>query len=429
MFLIQGINVLTGIGLAILLARMLGLEGYGVYIFALALVHILGMPAQMGLPTLIMRQVAVYRAQQDWSQLRAIIVWAVGFIAVTSLAIAIVALGYMLLVDNLVWSNLETRGLYVAALVLVFVLALMSLSRAVLAGFERIITAAMPDSVIRPVLLLTSVLCIGFFVELSPSVAMMLHAAAALCALMWAVLAIGKLEISASCADVGFKTKDWLKSLWPLTLISGAAMINSRLDIAMLGALSDTRSVGIYDIGLRFAGLLMLAQSILNGIVAPKVARLNAQGARAELQDMLVVACRISFTAAVVGLIAIWLAGGPVIQILFGPEFTPSLRVAFIASIGYVFNTGAGAVAVLLNMTGNEGTTAKIILVSAILNTILNLILIPLYAAVGAAAATSITVVLVQSLLWHRAKTLTGLRGDILAPWSNGKVRSSPSHL
>ncbi len=42
----------------VLLARILGAEGYGIYAYAFAFVMLLSMPAQAGLPTLVIRETA-----------------------------------------------------------------------------------------------------------------------------------------------------------------------------------------------------------------------------------------------------------------------------------------------------------------------------------------------------------------------------------
>ena len=58
---------------AILLARTLGPEGYGIYAFAYALATLIAIPAQMGLPTLVVREVARYQLKEEWGYLKGIL--------------------------------------------------------------------------------------------------------------------------------------------------------------------------------------------------------------------------------------------------------------------------------------------------------------------------------------------------------------------
>ena len=200
-----------------------------------------------------------------------------------------------------------------------------------------------------------------------------------------------------------------------MTLISGAAMINSRLDIAMLGFITGPTTVAVYDVGTKVGGLLMITQALLNASIAPRIARLYASGDRAQVQSLMVQACRLSFIPSAILFAAIWLAGPQLIPALFGPGFEDAHLVAVIVGVGFLFNTGIGAVGVLLNMSGHERITATVATISAAINAALNVVLIPAYGALGAAAATTLTLFFVQSFLWWKAASLTGIRADLLA--------------
>ena len=135
------------------MARSLSPDGYGHYLYALTIAQILAMPVLAGLPTLVTRQIAIYRAHKNWAQLRGIIRWGLGFIAITSGAIALGGLGF------LAFWKLPSEGaqVYLLALPLVVVLGLMRLSAAVIQGYEHPFWGTLPDSTLRPVILLALV--------------------------------------------------------------------------------------------------------------------------------------------------------------------------------------------------------------------------------------------------------------------------------
>jgi hypothetical protein len=58
-------STLLNVILAVVLARALGAEGFGVYSFVFALITILAIPAQMGLPNLVVRETAQAQGQAD----------------------------------------------------------------------------------------------------------------------------------------------------------------------------------------------------------------------------------------------------------------------------------------------------------------------------------------------------------------------------
>jgi len=395
-------NLGAGLATTVLLARVLGAEEYGLYAFALGWVFILGMPMQMGLPTLVMRQVAIYRSDDDSARLKGIVRWAFLLIGLSALLIGLVCgvvAGFFALSDQ--WPAGASPLLLGAAFVLLCLLGLVG------------IAALSP------------------FLALGPGLVMALHALAALVAvgLGWSMASRRMREIAQAQPSQAavFETRAWLASLWPMTLIAGAAMINSRLDIAMLGTLTGPASVAVYDIGAKVGGLLMITQALLNASIAPRIARLYAGGNLREVQSLMVQACRLSFIPSAILLAGIWLGGPYVFPILFGPEFEESHLVAVIVAIGFLFSTGVGAVGTLLNMSGHERITAAMISISAASNAVLNAILIPIYGAYGAAVSTTLTVLIVQSLLWWKAMRLTGIRADVLAIGRSPTALSTPA--
>lgn len=418
-------NMAAGLVTTVLLARLLGAESYGVYTFALGWVFIFGMPLQMGLPTLVMRQVAVYRSAGDSMRLKGIIQWSFRLIGVGAVVLFVgggAVAAYHATAGS--WPTTSTPLLVGSAFVLLCLLALISLYRSIVSGFENVLAANIPDTLVRPALFLLAVAVSIPFLVHDPGTVMALHAGAALAAtlLAWSMAARRLREIRGVAPHpVLFESRAWFSSLWPMTVISGAAMINSRLDIAMLGFITGPTSVAVYDVGAKVAGLMMITQALLNATIAPRIARIYASGDRDQVQPLMVQACRLSFIPSAILLVAIWLAGPFFIPALFGPGFEDSYGVAVIVAVGFLFNTSVGAVAVLLNMSGHERVTAAVVTASAAMNAALNVFLIPTYGANGAAASTTITVLFIQSFLWWKAVALTGIRADLLAPRRSDK--------
>ena len=73
--LVQVSSLGLGFVLAVILARTLSADGYGVYSYVFALITVLSVPAKFGLPVLIVREVARSRAHEAWGSLRGIIRW------------------------------------------------------------------------------------------------------------------------------------------------------------------------------------------------------------------------------------------------------------------------------------------------------------------------------------------------------------------
>ncbi|MFM6520508.1 MAG: lipopolysaccharide biosynthesis protein, partial [Microcystis panniformis] len=66
----------------------------------------------------------------------------------------------------------------------------------------------------------------------------------------------------------------------------GLMLINSRIDILMLGAFKGPGAVGVYAVVSRVTSLIVFGLGILNNVLSPTFATLYAEGKREELQKL-----------------------------------------------------------------------------------------------------------------------------------------------
>jgi O-antigen/teichoic acid export membrane protein len=119
------------------------------------------------------------------------------------------------------------------------------------------------------------------------------------------------------------------------------------------------------------------------------ISELYAKGRTDEFQRFLTLAAWGIFLVTLpiaIGLIVMgtWLLG------LFGHEFVAGYPALVTLVIGQAANALIGPVGFLALMTGNQREATWIFGTGAMLNVILNLILIPTFGLIGAAAATAI---------------------------------------
>src|SRR5215469_4829370 len=150
-------SLLVGLAIAALLARLLGPSGYGIYAAALALVSLISVPLQLGLPTLVLRQVTMYREREQWSLLRGILLWAYRLILYASLGIGLLALAAYVLRTKLWFSWTPTTAW---ALALAPLMACNRVREAALQGLKRIAWGQVPDQLITPLAYLA---CLAVF--------------------------------------------------------------------------------------------------------------------------------------------------------------------------------------------------------------------------------------------------------------------------
>jgi len=217
-----------------------------------------------------------------------------------------------------------------------------------------------------------------------------------LCALGITTLLLHR-AMPAGCRDATpeYRHKEWLSVARVLLLVSGLNLVLARIDVLMVGSMISTRDAGIYSVSSLAASFVGFGLSSVNAIAAPLIADLHSQGHRRELQRILLLAARGVLVFSVLCTIALALGGRYALG-LFGPEFTSGYYILVILAGGGLINALGGSVGFLMTMTGHQTVAAKVLLVTAVLNVVLNAVFIQLWGVTGAAIATA-----VATLVWN----------------------------
>ena len=113
---------------------------------------------------------------------------------------------------------------------------------------------------------------------------------------------------------------------------------------------------------------------------------------------MLKLIAQINFTLTGLTVLVLVVYGERVLN-LFGLEFVSAYNALTVLLIGQIGNALAGPVGLLLNMTGHQNSSAKIMLLSLILSIVACFGLIPRYGVMGASVASALSVILWNGLM------------------------------
>lgn len=263
-FAIKFASTLLAFAITVVLARALGPDDYGVFAFAFSIALILGLPAHIGIPKLLIREVARYESMESWGLLRGIARRAQQSVALLSLLVMVAGAASVLLIrpDNvavLLW-----------AFTLVPALSIMRTQESVLRGLRHPIIGQIPEMLLRPTIHLTVVGLLFATEALSASTAMSGYTISAVSALLIGTILVRRFfPTPAKKALPQFDTKTWARSVVPFALMGGMTILNTRVDIIMLGALSTTTEVGLYRVASQLAVLVAFALSAVNSLLAP----------------------------------------------------------------------------------------------------------------------------------------------------------------
>lgn len=400
----------------VVLARVLGKQHYGVYVYATTIAGMLLLVARLGQDMALLRFVSTYVVKGEWQLLRGLLRFtqlSVVFLGALLCAIVVVVAiaGYILNEGGELQSTLLIAALMVPISALGYVYQFAN------RAFKRVVLALLPLNVLAPLLLAAIVLV----ADSVPGVALdARHAAGAnAVAVVAAVLSaltfyrhVRPMPIQSATPQ--YNIREWLGVAVTMFFISGTYQITSQTDTVMLGAMINTDTAGLYNVATRVAMIAAFPLFVTNIIGAPMISELYASGKTEDLQRMLRSIVRIT-AMATLGIALVLLVSGSWILLLFGGDFTAGYPALLLLVMGQLFNTLSGASGHLLTQTGHHRAAAAIMASAALINVLLNFLLIPMFGMVGAALATTFSLICWNVGMVIYARRSLGLDPSILS--------------
>lgn len=190
----------------------------------------------------------------------------------------------------------------------------------------------------------------------------------------------------------------------PNSLANAGAVLRSRIDVLLVGALLSAEVAGVYNIALFLTGLISLPLLSINQLFPPVASRLYADGDVETLRTTYSTATRWILTAAL--LLAVYeIAFRGTLLSVFGPAYRRGELVLAVFAVGQVVNSSVGSAGWLLLMTDHQYIGALNNWLLGITNVALSYVLILEYGLVGAALGTAGSLAVVNCLrvveLWY----------------------------
>lgn len=210
---------------------------------------------------------------------------------------------------------------------------------------------------------------------------------------------------------------DWKKHLKPILIffvMAASVTIYSSSDTVIIGFISGDFAVGIYSVSHK---VYSIVKNLLFSAIMVSIPRISMLIGKKQWSDVENVAKSILFTTislvvpAIVGLITL----SKEFILLISDETYLSATTSFVLlSISIIFCMGGyfWGHAILIPLK-EEGFVLKITIISAIVNVLLNLILVPFFDEVAAALTTMIAEALVFVLSYFKAKRYVQIKGTI----------------
>lgn len=402
----------------IVLARWMGGFEYGIYVFVWTWVLVLGGLSDLGLAITSMRFIAHYRETSEWALLRGLLrgtrIVAVG---VGSLIAALGIAG--------LWLFEPFASPYVLpAYLALFCVPLYGLTAAqdgIGKGFAWMGPALLPPYILRPALLLLAMVA----ARLMDLPMQATTAAGAAIAATWIAGLVQTLLINRRLQPVipagrrRYAFPIWLAAGLPVLVIAASELTLQSADVLVVSHYLTPTDVAIYFAAAKTMSLIMFVHYAVGSAVANRFAALGARGDGEALRTFARDAVHWTFWPSLAAAIALLALGIPLLW-LFGPQFVAGYPVMLILVVGFLFRSSMGPAEFLLNMLGQQKICAAVLATTAVLNVGLNFTLVPAFGLLGAATATSVSLVMAALMNYVAVNRRLGIE---IAVWRNLRKR------
>lgn len=393
----------------VLAARILGVAGYGLYALAIMLARVSAVIVLMGVSVSILHYLPIHLNRKDMERALGTILGALPLPLAMGLTLALsLGIGGNWIAAHLLGQ--PRAGPFLAVLAFAIpLLVTIDLLGAVARAFNRALFPVFVQN-IAPQLCAIPVL-IWLLLYDGPKIdvayGQLIGALVGASLAIWFVVRLVRRQIGST--KPAFELARLYGYALPITLNVMATLVMGFTDLYLLGLLTDPSTVGTYRACVQivlFCGLPMVA---LRAATAPIYTVLIAEGRRALLQDTYGAAVRLATLAAVPLLMIIFVNGSDLLRVM-GPPFAAGALALQLLAFGQCLEAAFSPAHVVLMIGGRQRLEAANMAMTAGLNLVLNLALIPVYGLLGAALSTTTSLVVLAILRGFQVRRILALR-------------------
>ncbi len=195
--------------------------------------------------------------------------------------------------------------------------------------------------------------------------------------------------------------KEILSYSWPLLAVGFFGILMNSIDIIMLGHLSQAYDAGIYSVAMPTANMLLIAPFAFGSLFLPIITGLYVQKKMAEMQKMFTVVTRWTFAVIFPCFLFTVLFSSQILSVMFGDIYAQGAAAMVILALGVFMVSLVGPVRDILESVKKT----KVIFINSVfcglLNVFLNMWLIPLFQANGAAILGAALATATALIIWN----------------------------
>jgi O-antigen/teichoic acid export membrane protein len=390
--ILKTFGMICGYIFVLLIARIYGADVVGVFALSVTLLTIFSVIGKLGFDIALLRFVADYSAQNRMDLVKEVYIKSLRIIIPFSLFLSFLLFtSSSYLAKSIFKKDILTiyfRMVSFAIIPMVFIF----INTESLRGLKRIREYALLQNVSISLfaVLLFVLLRMLYTSHYMPLIAYIisLFMVFILSLMAWLKYA----EITTNVERNELRIRNILNVSIPMFFSSSLYLIMEWTDTVMLGMMREEHEVGIYNIAIKLATIMMIMLVAVNSYAAPKFAALYGSGDMEGLKRIAQHSSKLIFWTSFPVFLIFFIFPSLILQI-FGNEFKAGVYALLMLTCGQFINVISGSAGYLLQMTGKQKIFRNIILGATVINVLMNALLIPRYGINGAALASAVSLV------------------------------------
>lgn len=389
----------------VLIVRALARTEFGAFAFGLSVASLAATLALLGLDKTISRFVPLYEERHDQRRLAGSLVLAFGTVAGVTAAMVLVLVGFQARFGEEIVENELARRLLLILFLLAPVHAFDSLMTSCFAIFASPRSIVLRRNVVGSGLQLIVVIGV-LLTDEPPEILATGYVIAGVVGVVLFGIVLARLlrreGILARIRQGAFTIPARAVLGFSLPLLSSDIVFVLRTSavVILLQYLATSQEVAAYGAVLPIARQNLLVYQSFGFLFVPVAARLFARGEESRLRDMYWQTATWIAVATFPALCLSVALAEPITTLLFGPAYADSGAVLAVLAIGHYVSAALGFNALTLRVRGSVRYIVIVDVISAVVSLAASVALILSFGALGAALATSATLV-VQNLLYQ----------------------------
>ena len=394
------IGMLLGFVGRVIIVRYITQTEYGIYSLAFVIISIFVTISTLGLSEGSTRYIAYFRGKKEEGKVKGIITSSIKIAFIASISLAAISFFISDFISTSVFHTPAlSTPLKIFSIAIPFTV-LINVFIAIFRGFDRVDAKVYFQDILRPVLYLLFLIAVVLFglSFLGVIFAYLVSIAITCIAFVIYMLKKSPLSIRSGSSVTNPMTKELLFFSVPLLAVSMLIMVMSWTDTLMLGYFKTPDVVGVYNAAQPLAHLLSMTLSSMSFIYIPIISQLYSKNLIAELKRSYIILTKWIFLVTLPIFFVLFLFPDVVLNLLFGSRYIGAAVALQILAFGYFLNICLGFTYNTLLVLGKTKFLMWTLAIGAIINIILNMVLISPMGIIGAAIASAFSLIVTKIL-------------------------------